>query len=499
MTLSCLLNYLRRRYKPFLCLGVGFVCLEAEASDSWQRVSNTTLQMPASYSEQTPDLLPPTLADTGAFTDLVSLTPQPGIVPYQVNVPFWADGAHKSRWFSLPDVKRTIGFDREFPWSFPEGTIWIKHFALELKTGQPASTRRIETRFLVRTADGAYGVTYRWDESQTNAILVPGEGKDEDIDIEEEGETHTQVWHYPSRSECLHCHSARAGWALGFNTPQLNRDVSYGGETTNQIAALSTTGYFTDKVRGIHSLRTFATATNTAWSLEYRVRSYLAANCAQCHQPGTECLAIWDARISTPTAAANLINGVLVYPPVRDPKARVIVPGSLEHSMMFSRIANLDGSHMPPLATTLLNREAISLVSAWITNDLPTYQAFADWQLAFFNSTDLLTAAPGADPDGDRAVNQLEYLVRSNPLQAGDAWSVDIQRTELSIQIRFVRPANRACEVQWTTNLQDPFSWIALDHPDNRPYFSSTSDPTVIEDLSPGSSVRFYRIRVSQP
>src|SRR5205085_2241081 len=104
-------------------------------------------------------------------------------------------------------------------------------------------------------------------------------------------------------------------------TPQLNRDFSYSGKTTNQIAALSEAGYFTDKVSRIHSLRALAPATNTAWSLEYRVRSYLAANCAQCHQPGTECLAIWDARISTPSSAANLMNGVLVYPPARDPKA----------------------------------------------------------------------------------------------------------------------------------------------------------------------------------
>ena len=37
--------------------------------------------------------LPPTLADTGAFADLTSLTPTAGIVPYDINLPFWSDNA----------------------------------------------------------------------------------------------------------------------------------------------------------------------------------------------------------------------------------------------------------------------------------------------------------------------------------------------------------------------------------------------------------------------
>src|SRR5207247_1412181 len=145
-----------------------------------------------------------------------------------------------------------------------------------------------------------------WNESQTNATLVAKEGLDEDIDIEEQGETHTQVWHYPSRKECLTCHTQVAGWSLGFNTWQLNREFNYGGVTDNQIAALNQAGYFSSKVTGIHTLRALAPATNAAWSLEYRVRSYLAANCVQCHQPdGVSPHPFWDARITNPTAAAG--------------------------------------------------------------------------------------------------------------------------------------------------------------------------------------------------
>jgi hypothetical protein len=201
--------------------------------------------------------------------------------------------------------------------------------------------------------------------------------------------------------------------------------------------------------------------------LEYRVRSYLAANCAQCHQPGTDCLAVWDARISTPTAAAGIINGRLVFPFTFDPNGRVIVPGSLEQSRLFSRISSLDSSHMPPLATTVVNTEAVNLLSEWITNGLANYRSFADWQLAFFNSTDLPSAAPGADPDDDGALNELEYLVGSSPLLGGDAWKISIQPKASSVQILFPRLANRAFEVQFSTNLLDSGSWLVLDHPDN--------------------------------
>jgi len=54
--------------------------------------------------------LPATLDATGAFADLATLQPQPGIVPYDVNVPFWSDHARKTRWFSAPDTGQFMGF-----------------------------------------------------------------------------------------------------------------------------------------------------------------------------------------------------------------------------------------------------------------------------------------------------------------------------------------------------------------------------------------------------
>ena len=251
--------------------------------------------------------LPPTLADTGAFRDLASLTPNPGIVPYDINVPFWSDNARKRRWFSVPDTNLKIDFDPARNWSSPAGTVWIKHFDLELTNGVAASARRLETRFLVRNSSGIYGVTYRWD-SASNATLVPEEGLDETFTITEGETVRTQVWHYPSRAQCLLCHTTAAGLALGFNTPQMNRDVHYGSGPENQIAALNRAGYFSAPVARVNTLRALASPTDAAVSVDYRVRSYLAANCAQCHQPGAVAQGNWDARVTTPLSQAGIIN-----------------------------------------------------------------------------------------------------------------------------------------------------------------------------------------------
>jgi len=138
-------------------------------------------------------------------------------------------------------------------------------------------------------------------------------------------------------------------------------------------------------------------------------------------------------------------------------------------------------------------------VSEWITNGLANYQSFADWQVAFFGSTNLPAAAPDADPNSDGAINQLEYLVGNNPLLPGDAWRIGIQPGASSARILFPRLANRAFEVQWTTNLQDATSWVAWDQADNAPFFSSTNGQTMIADLNTAASARFYKVRIYPP
>src|SRR5207247_353531 len=144
-------------------------------------------------------VLPPTLVDTGAFSDVAALTPQAGVVPYSVNVPFWSDNAIKTRWFSVPNTNLTMTWNPTNNWLFPTGSVWVKHF--ELVTNELTQQRtRLETRFLVRNSNGIYGVTYRWGGNPNNAALVDAGGMTEPFVITGAGGmVRTQNWYYPSR------------------------------------------------------------------------------------------------------------------------------------------------------------------------------------------------------------------------------------------------------------------------------------------------------------
>lgn len=439
--------------------------------------------------------LPATLADTGAFSDLESLTPHAGIVPYELNVPFWSDGALKSRWFSIPDTNQTMTFSAQGNWAFPTGGVWIKHFELELTNGMAASRRRLETRLLVKNAGGVHGFTYRWGDSTSNASLVAPEGLDEAFVISDGGLLRTQVWHYPSRSECQACHTAAGGYIMGFNTAQLNRSHDMGEGVAPQIQALASAGYFGNTVSNVNLLPTLPSLTNANVSREHRVRAYLAANCISCHGPGATAPAQWDARFVTPTAQAGLLEGPLVND-WGNPSNRVIARGSPDLSMILQRISMRGPGQMPPLASTVVDTQAVALLSAWITNDLPWHQTFAEWQVAQFGSTNAPGAQWNADYDGDGDNAYLEYLNGTNPKLASSRWPVSHLTSGTTFYTLFHRTANRGYEVQFTDTLADPLGWRPLDSPWNAPQFFSGDALWFVPDAIEPSQDRLYRVRV---
>src|SRR5260370_7624615 len=49
-------------------------------------------------------------------------------------------------------------------------------------------------------------------------------------------------WHYPSRTECMVCHSRAANYVLGFTEVQFNKVNDYGGVRDNQLRVLEPPG-----------------------------------------------------------------------------------------------------------------------------------------------------------------------------------------------------------------------------------------------------------------
>jgi uncharacterized repeat protein (TIGR03806 family) len=445
--------------------------------------------------------LPPALVNTGVFTNLTTLTPNTGIVPYEINVPFWSDHASKKRWFSIPNTNLVIGISNNGQWQFPIGSVWIKHFELELTNGVPESSRRLETRLLVRNSQGVYGVTYRWDNSQTNAILVGENGLDESFDIHDGGIVRTQIWHYPSRTECLICHNSTAGWVLGFKGKQINRDSEFGQQWApgNQIAALVKAGYFSTKnIPNPIAIPALANARDLSASVEYRVRSYLDANCSQCHQPDGLGQSVFDTRIETPTSLAGLVNGIPTSNGGNS-ENRIIKPGSIEQSALLSQISSAGSKRMPPLASNELDMEDINLVREWIMTGLTNYQSFSEWQNRFFGSTNSPQAQAMTDYDSDGASNYLEFLTGTDPLHRNSYWQVNASRMGQTIQIQFEHLANRGFQVQFTTNLSAAASWQPLDAPGNELTFPASGFEATFEDSITNASGKFFRVEVMEP
>ncbi len=310
--------------------------------------------------------LPATLADTGAFANVATLTPAPGVVAYAPNVSFWSDYAKKSRWFALPDTTSTFGFASDGPWSLPTGAVWVKHFDLELRRGDPTTARRIETRLLVKTADGLYGASYQWNAAQTNATLVTGEGATQDFTITEaNGTTRTQKWTFPSRENCLVCHTEKGGGALTFNTRQMHRAFPGGAE--NQITALARAGYFSAAVAPPPTAAALPDPADATETLVRRVRGYLDANCAQCHQPGGTAFGAWDARSTTPLSLTGIVNGPLIASAAL-PGDKVIAPGNELNSVLLRHMVGIFAGRMPPIGSSERDLAAEALITQWIAD-----------------------------------------------------------------------------------------------------------------------------------
>jgi len=375
-----------------------------------------------------------------------------------------------------------------------------------MTNGVASSRRRLETRFLVRyqspDQSDVYGITYRWDETGTNATLVPDGGLDETLLVDDgAGVARQQVWHYPGRGECLQCHTRVGGLALGFNTAQLNRDLTHGDLVENQLMAMSQAGYFTQPITNLYSLHSLARLDDESVSVEQRVRSYLAANCTQCHQPGGTGQGIFDTRLAPTLTGTRLINGALVDNG-GNPDAKLIVPGAPELSMLLQRISTRGPGQigqMPPLASSVPDTQAIALVQRWITGNLTSYQTYAQWQLATFGSTTAPESFSTSDPDADGANNQAEYLTRTEPTNNASFWGVTLQRRGSQIELSYPQLANRRIEIQWSTDLSDAASWQFLDVPENRPFISATNGITRLSEAVTEGPGRFYRARVFEP
>src|SRR5262245_53014185 len=306
---------------------------------------------------------PRTLSATGLFTDLATLQPAAGLVEYEVNAPFWSDGAQKRRWIGSP--LQPIAWDPEAPWSLPVGAVLVKHFELELRPGDATSRVRLETRVLVREVAGVAGYTYRWNAAGTDADLLGGraDATFEVLDANAPGGVRTQTWTFPSAPDCRKRHTPAAGPGLGIRTGQLRRSVA----GHDQLAQLGSSGVLRDYDAQDSAIAApWPDPADTNADLDARAHSWLATNCAQCHLPGGPAPTTFDLRFTTPLAATGLLDALPQRGDLGISNARLVAPGDHARSVLWERLRRRDAFAMPPLGSHEVDPLGQALIAQWI-------------------------------------------------------------------------------------------------------------------------------------
>jgi len=364
-------------------------------------------------AEKRATTFPRKLSESGLFTSVKGHVVVDSLIPYSVNAVLWSDGAAKQRWLGLPkgakiDYKKTRG------WEFPDETVIVKSFYIDTVEGDPKSRRWIETRFLAKQGAEWYGYSYEWNDAETEGTLVESKGSDREFSIKTKAGEKKLNWHYPSRSECMVCHSRAANYVLGLSEVQMNHAHEYpNGGRENQLAMLERFDLFKNrfnwaneardrmkddlKAKGksddeIKTLLAQITATkgqraavqstllpmapasmkklvdpyDKAQDLTARVRSYLHSNCAQCHVEAGGGNSAMELEFTTPIDKMKIIDIKPQHDTFGIKDARIIAPGDPDRSVMLKRISHRDKGHMPPLATRVVDQEMVDAMRQWI-------------------------------------------------------------------------------------------------------------------------------------
>ncbi len=308
--------------------------------------------------------LPTQLSDTGIFTNLANLQPASGLIEYTPGQPFWSDNTYKRRWVGVPDADN-VDFSSE-NWSFPVGTVATKHFELALDENNPASRTRLETRLLLHTTEGWQGFTYRWDSNGADATLLTGRETEMLAITEAGGGTRQQQYDYPSRTDCIVCHTQAADFVLGLKTPQLNSNFDYGSVVDNQLRSWNNISMFDQNIGDADQYKRFPAIDDDTAPVANRARAYLDVNCSQCHQPGGGAPTTLDLRERVSVAAMNAVD---VAPSAGDlgvTNASIIAGGDKARSVLWLRMQALDAQRMPPLSTHVVDDVGVDLIGEWI-------------------------------------------------------------------------------------------------------------------------------------
>jgi hypothetical protein len=208
------------------------------------------------------------------------------------------------------------------------------------------------------------------------------------LEIENTEGKESQTYYFPSRADCMACHTKQHGFVLGMETAQLNRTQNYRGDSENVIATFDRLGVFQkppekksdelarfpdwgfgnldrsgrDSERGDLVKRLLEVEGDSSTL----ARVWLDVNCSMCHLPDGIAPMKRDLRFETATEKMNLMNQPIGQRRRRPPEVRLIAPGKPELSELLTRISTRGPYQMPPLATHAIDPRGYEVLRRWI-------------------------------------------------------------------------------------------------------------------------------------
>jgi uncharacterized repeat protein (TIGR03806 family) len=314
---------------------------------------------------------PRKLSESGLFSSIRELNPAAGVIPYSIHAEPWADHAVAERLVAVPGE---LSIKAEgTPWTFPKDSVLVKTLSLELKIGDVASRRRIETQILHFDGSEWMPYTYQWNDEQSDALLVPAAGAERTFDVADPtaaGRQRKQSWRFAGRAECQRCHNKWSGPPIAFNTPQLHKSHAYGGSPVSQLEALAQMKLVEKPIAVDSKLPKLANPHDASVSQDARARAYLHTNCAHCHRLHAGSAVLSKMPFDLPLDKTDMLGVRPTQGTFGIHAAQVIAPGDPFRSVLLYRMTKLGGGRMPHIGSTEVDRAGVELIYHWI-RELP--------------------------------------------------------------------------------------------------------------------------------
>jgi uncharacterized repeat protein (TIGR03806 family) len=302
--------------------------------------------------------------------DIKNQQPSYGVIPYKPASELFTDYALKSRFVWLPNgTKATYTTDAEVL-NLPVGSALIKTFYYNnvLPTN---ATKIIETRVMIKKANGWIFAEYLWNDEQTDAILQT-QGSTKPVSWTDQNNIVQSInYEIPDQTDCTTCHANNGiNQPIGIKPQNLNNNFNYPSSQKNQLAKWIEFGYLENNLPA--NIVSTVDYKDSSRSLNVRVRSYFDINCAHCHEVGGNAEYMKTIRLAFNQTVNPSNMGVCIPPDILVPgidRGFIIKPNNTnESTILYLLTTNQSNFKMPRIGRTIAHQEGIDLVTEWINS-----------------------------------------------------------------------------------------------------------------------------------